>query len=245
MAELAAQPVFLTAKWRWLVMLNYDIDPGVLAQYVPRGTELDTRGDTTYVSLVAFRFLDTRVKGLVIPFHRDFEEINLRFYVRRRGPEGWRRGVVFVREVVPRWAVASVARWLYNENYVACPTRSTIVEPTDDRAGRVEYGWKSGGRWLSVSAKATGRPSTPPPGSLEEFIAEHYWGYTVQRDGGTVEYQVEHPQWDVWAAEEPEAAGDFGSFYGSEFASALAGTPSSAFIADGSSVIVRKGGRID
>ena len=121
-------PVFLTAEWRDLVMLNYAVDPAILVPHVPNGTELDTWEGTTFTSLVAFSFLSTRVKSLPIPFHRDFEEINLRFYVRAKGPEGWRRGVVFVKEVVPRLAIASVARWLYNENYVACPTRSRLDE---------------------------------------------------------------------------------------------------------------------
>lgn len=110
--------VFLTAEWQRLVMLNFPIEPQALQRYAPRGTEIDAWEGTSFISLVAFRFLNTRVRGLAIPFHRDFEEINLRFYVRSRGPEGWRRGVVFIREVVPKQAIASIARWLYNENYV-------------------------------------------------------------------------------------------------------------------------------
>ena len=134
--------IFLTAEWRWLVMLNFRIEPQSLQQHTPSGTEIDDWGGTTYVSLVAFSFLNTKVKGLAIPFHVDFEEINLRFYVRSRGAEGWRRGVVFVREVVPRRAIASVARWLYNENYQACPTRSTVTVPLGDTSGSAEYGWR-------------------------------------------------------------------------------------------------------
>ncbi|HEX8362069.1 MAG TPA: DUF2071 domain-containing protein, partial [Longimicrobium sp.] len=90
---------FLAAEWRDLVMLNYEADPAALRPLVPAGTELDAWGGTTYVSMVGFLFLRTRVLGIPIPFHQDFEEVNLRFYVRRRGPEGWRRGVVFVREI--------------------------------------------------------------------------------------------------------------------------------------------------
>jgi len=226
-------------------MLNFPIEPKTLEKYKPRGTELDAWEGTTYVSLVAFRFLNTRVKGLAIPFHRDFEEINLRFYVRSMGPEGWRRGVVFIREVVPRQAIASIARWLYNENYVACPTRSTVVDPSSGAAGRLDYGWKHDGRWLSIEADYSGDPSRPEADSQEEFITEHYWGYSVRRDGGTVEYRVEHPQWKVWAASNAKLDGDILAFYGPEFASALASRPSSAFVADGSPVVVRKGQPID
>jgi uncharacterized protein YqjF (DUF2071 family) len=238
-------PIFLKAEWRRLVMLSFAIDPKAIEKYVPRGTELDAWESTTYVSLVAFRFLNTRVKGLAVPFHRDFEEVNLRFYVRSRGPEGWRRGVVFVREIVPRQAIAFVAKWLYNENYVACPMRSTVIDPFDSGDGRVEYSWKHGGHWLSISASFAGQPSAPDPGSQEEFITEHYWGYSAQRGGGTVEYQVEHPKWNVWVASESTLDVNIPKFYAPEFESALAGQPSSVFVADGSPVIVRRGRRID
>ncbi len=117
-------PVFLTAEWRWLAMLNWEIDPGVLRSRIPRGTELDSWQGRTFVSIVGFRFLDTRLAGWPVPFHRDFDEVNLRFYVRRRSLDGWRRGVVFVREIVPRWGIAAVARLVYNENYIALPMRS-------------------------------------------------------------------------------------------------------------------------
>lgn len=234
--------VFLTAEWRDLVMLNYAVDPAALAPHVPNGTELDSWDGTTFVSLVAFSFLNTRVKGVPIPLHRNFEEINLRFYVRAKGPEGWRRGVVFVREVVPRLAIASVARWLYNENYVACPTRCRRDHGHGERS--LEYGWRYRGEWLSIGARSAGKPAFPNRGSEDEFITEHYWGYSTQRDAGTVEYRVEHPQWKVWETSDHVARGDFEAFYGAEFAEALSSQPTSAFIADGSPVTVRKGGRL-
>ncbi len=237
--------VFLTAEWRSLAMLNFPIEPDALQKHTPKGTEIDDWEGTTYVSLVAFLFLDAKVKGLAIPFHRNFEEINLRFYVRSRGPEGWRRGVVFVREVVPKQAIAFLARMLYNENYVACPTRSSVTVPSSENAGKVEYGWRTNRQWLSIGAEFSGEPSLPEKNSLEEFITEHYWGYSNQRDGGTVEYQVEHPQWKVWEADETKLDGDVVGFYGPEFASALQSPPSSAFVADGSPVKVCKGIRMD
>jgi uncharacterized protein YqjF (DUF2071 family) len=238
------KPGFLTAEWRDLVMLNYPVESSILAPHVPRGTELDEWDGNTFISLVAFSFLNTRVKRIPVPFHRDFEEINLRFYVRFKGPEGWRRGVVFVREVVPKRAIASIARWLYNENYVACPTRSNPRHAADGSQIR-EYGWCHKDKWLSIGATYSGSPSLPKEGSEEEFISEHYWGYTSQRDGSTVEYRVEHPQWNVWPASDHVASGDFAEFYGPEFAAALAGPPSSAFVADGSAVIVREGTQLE
>ena len=101
---------FLSAVWRNLVMLNYEIEPDILRPLVPQGVELDSWKGKYFVSLVGFQFLDTRVLGMPIPFHRNFEEVNLRYYVRRRVEKGWRRGVVFVKEVVPRWAIATRGR---------------------------------------------------------------------------------------------------------------------------------------
>jgi uncharacterized protein YqjF (DUF2071 family) len=236
--------VFLTAEWRRLLMLSFPIEPRVLRLYTPRGTEIDNWQGATYISVVGFLFLNTKVKGVAIPCHRNFEEINLRFYVRSRGPEGWRRGVVFIREVVPRRAIAWGGRWLYNENYVACPTRSSTSHPSETQAGRAAYSWSHNGHWLTIGADYSGASSYPAEGSEEEFITEHYWGYSVQRDGGTVEYRVEHPQWRVWPAAHTTLDGDLTGFYGAEFASALTRRPSSAFVADGSPVIVRKGSRI-
>lgn len=231
---------FLTAEWRHLVMLNYPVDPALLTPLVPAGTELDSWQGTTYLSVVGFLFLRTRVMGVPVPFHRDFEEVNLRFYVRRRGPEGWRRGVVFVREIVPRRAIAWVARTVYGENYVAMPMRHSL--PPGD--GTITYEWRHRGRWCSLQAAVSGRPSPLEAGTEAEFIAEHYWGYARQRDGGTVEYRVEHPRWQAWRADAAGLDADVAALYGDAFAAPLSAPPRSAFVADGSPVVVRRGVRI-
>ncbi len=237
---------FLTAEWRNLAMINYEIDPAILQPLVPHGTELDSWQGKTFVSEVGFMFLNTRVAGMAIPFHRNFEEINLRFYVRRKAEDGWRRGVVFVKEIVPRLAIATVARVVYNENYVARRMwhGTDLSEASFTRTGVVEYGWmeKTGRNFLRV--RATGKAQPLVAGSEEEFITEHYWGYAAQRDGGTVEYQVEHPSWNVWQVSEAEFSCDIERVYGAQFAEALRGKPSSAFVADGSPIIVRKGVRL-
>src|SRR5215831_8133503 len=138
---------FLAAEWRSLAMLNYEVDPTLLAPLVPKGTELDRYTSRTYISLVGFRFERTRVRGLWIPFHSDFDEVNLRFYVRRTVGTEVRRGVVFIREVVPRWAIAAVARSVYGERYVALPMRHRISGPVSE-GGRttVKYAWRVAGR---------------------------------------------------------------------------------------------------
>ena len=234
--------VFLSAIWRYLVMLNYEIDPAILVPLVPPGTELDSWRGRTFASMVGFLFLDTRVLGLPIPLHRDFEEVNLRFYVRRRDPvDGWRRGVVFVKEIVPKPAIAWTARLLYGEKYVALPMRHQIVAREAGSPIAVEYGWRHKGSWQRLGLRPEGGAQPIAPGSEEEFITEHYWGYASQRGGQSVEYQVEHPRWRVWQAAESWLDCDVAALYGPQFAASLRAAPSSAFLADGSEVTVRKG----
>jgi uncharacterized protein YqjF (DUF2071 family) len=226
---------FLTANWRYLAMLNYRIDPRLIMPLVPPGTEIDYENGETFVSVVGFLFLDTRLLGLAIPLHRDFEEVNLRFYVRKRSADTWRRGVVFIRELVPRRAVALVARGFYGEPYVALPMRHEIV---DDEAGvSAEYSWRRSKKWESLRMSATGEPQSIPAGSHAEFITEHYWGYTCVR-GGCSEYRVEHPRWRIWNVDRFELDADVATLYGSQFAETLSNQPRSAFIADGSHVQV-------
>ena len=238
--------VFLTARWEHLVLLNYTVAPDVLSPLVPRGTELDAWQGEALVSLVGFRFADTRVRGVAVPGHRTFEEVNLRFYVRRLAPDGWRRGVVFIREIVPRAAIAFTARALYNERYVARPM-SHRLEWTDGeprRIGSVAYRWRDAGLDLGLRAAVGGGFVLPAPNSEAEFIVEHYWGYTVQRDGGTVEYRVEHPPWRVAPVISAVLEGDVGRFYGAPFDEALREPPHSSLVAEGSPVAVYSGQRI-
>lgn len=237
------RPVFLTACWRHLVMLNYEIDPAVLAPYVPAGTELDDYQGRHFVSVVGFQFLDTRVLGVPIPFHRDFEEVNLRFYVRRDEAGEKRRGVVFIKEIVPRRTIAWVAKAVYNEPYAAMPMRHADGMPRADldAEGVVGYGWRSRSGWSGMRVTTSGPASVPGDDSLEAFITEHYWGYTRQRDGSTIGYQVEHPRWNVWPARLVEFKCDVPSVYGDRWADYLKGVPSCAFVADGSEVLVWRG----
>lgn len=244
------RPIFLTARWRHLAMINYVVDPAILAPLVPKGCELDLWQDRAFVSLVGFRFLDTRLKGIPIPFHRDFDEINLRFYIRRKDVDNetdapWKRAVAFVKEIVPKFAIAFTARTFYNEPYIAVPTRHRIAIGDEGNSGRlVQYEWKYYGRWNRISVVPTGDPQAMIDGSEEQFIAEHYWGYTAQKDGGTLEYQVTHPPWRVWSCVEPQIDIDVAALYGRQFVEPLGGRPTSAFLAEGSEVSVSHGRRI-
>lgn len=239
----ASRPaIFLTAEWRSLLMVNYAVPPSLLHSFLPRGVELDLWQGEALISLVGFRFLKTRVLGIAIPWHQNFEEVNLRFYVRRKMADGFQRGVVFIREIVPRLAIATVARVVYNEPYVALPMRHDC--PAETVGGRFEFAWRYRQHWQTLGAETTGESAPMRPGSAEEFIFEHYWGYTRQRDGGTVEYQVEHPAWKVWQAARTWREGDAAALYGADFARFLEAEPRSTFVAEGSPVIVRRGVRL-
>lgn len=241
---MAGTRAFLTGEWRYLVMLNYEVDPAVLAPLVPAGVELDSWDGKTLVSMVGFMFLNTRVLGMPIPFHRNFEEVNLRFYVRREVGGELRRGVVFVKEIVPKPWIARIARWLYGEKYVALPMGHTLER---DRQGNlrpealVEYTWKNRRRRQRLGGLTMGEPALPQPGSEEEFITEHYWGYTAQGKHKTGEYRVEHPTWRVWQVAQPYFLCDVKAMYGPQFEPYLHHLPRSAFLAEGSPIQVNWG----
>ncbi|HTJ00540.1 MAG TPA: DUF2071 domain-containing protein [Dongiaceae bacterium] len=237
------EPIFLTAEWRHLAMLNYEVEAAALAPHVPAGTELDRWDGRALVSVVGFQFLQTRVRGWPIPFHRHFEEVNLRFYVRRRAAEGWRRGVVFLKEIVPRAAIAWTAQKFYNEPYVAWPMRHEI-RTTNGQVSGVTYAWEAYRCWHSLRLETAGAFQPLAAGSEAEFITEHYWGYNRQRNGSTLEYQVEHPCWRVVAASLAKLDCDIAAVYGAAFRASLAGPPISAFLAEGSTIVVRRGLKI-
>lgn len=235
---------FLTAEWRKLIMAQYEVPFVTLAPYIPRGLALDLYQPTPnaaprcYVSLVAFLFDDVRVKGHAIPFHTRFEEINLRFYVCRREPDGTlRRGVVFIREFVPRRSIAWVAHTIYDEPYRAVPTRHEISSINNTLTAK--YSWKLRGRWHTLSAAAY-LPSQPiAPGSEEEFVAEHYWGYTKRSNGTTSAYEVVHPHWQTYRLQSYEIAVDFEKLYGPTFAFLNHQPVASVLLAEGSEITVR------
>jgi uncharacterized protein len=233
---------FLTAERRYLTMLNYEAEPSLLRNRVPAGTELDCWNGRTFISLVGFRFLNTRAFGLALPFHRSFDEVNLRFYVKRKHEGEFRRGVVFIREIVPRWAIAAVARSFYNERYIALLMKHKIEH--DDSHIAIQYQWKMRRNWNTLSVTASGSPRIPERGSEQEFITEHYWGYAVQRDGNCVEYRVQHPQWKVWTARDAHFDGCMSELYGTELNAVFSRPPASAFLAEGSAVSLHRGRRL-
>ena len=236
---------FLTAEWRNILMLNYEVDPAILLPYIPAGTELELWDGKALVSMVGFMFNKTRVLRIAPPFHTRFEEINLRFYVQRIVDGETRHGVVFIKEIVPRFWVARMARVLYGENYIALPTRHTIEKlPEKPGAeGLVEFSWRYKGRRSRLGGLAVGQAQEIRPGSSEEFITQHYWGYTRLGPQTSGEYRVEHPGWCIRQVAQPYLLCDVDKLYGKELEPFLRRRPYSAFLADGSAVTIYMGKR--
>jgi uncharacterized protein YqjF (DUF2071 family) len=227
---------FLTAEWRKLAIANYAIDKSLLTPYLPAGTELDLWNDTCYVSLIGFLFKNVKLLGFSIPFHANFEEVNLRFYVRYKDGENWKRGVVFIKEIVPKFALSVVANTIYNENYETMPMTHSWSETEDERA--VEYRWRCKNQWQSFGITANKGLSEIASGSEAEFITEHYWGYARYSEAKTNEYEVRHPKWAQYKVKDFKIDVDFGLVYGHTFEFLNQQEPVSVMLAEGSDISV-------
>ena len=241
MQAIPSKRTFLDAQWRKLVMVNYAVNPDILKPYLPFETEPELWNGTCYVSLIGFMFVETKVLGMRIPLHINFEEINLRFYVKYKATEGYRRGVVFIKEIVPRPALSIIANLLYNENYETLKTGHTWKEDGDTLT--VQYGWKKG-EWNTVTVVADKIPVDIKPDSEEEFITEHFWGYTKISSTVTSEYEVVHPRWQIYPIISHEVNVDFNKVYGPDFGFLKGEKPVSVYLAEGSGILVKQGAKI-
>jgi uncharacterized protein len=231
---------FLTAEWRKLAMANYAIDPRILEKYLPKYTELDLYHGVCYVSLIGFMFLKTKLKGIPIPFHSNFEEVNLRFYVRHKDAEGrYKRGAVFIKEIVPKFALSLVANIVYNEPYSTMPMHHKWTMTADELT--VNYAWRKRKNWYSMEVVAENKTQPIEVGSEEEFITEHYWGYTKVTAEKTSEFGVEHPRWHQYPVKSYVIQADFADLYGSDFAFLNAAKPTSILLVEGSEIAVKDG----
>ncbi|RYY55139.1 MAG: DUF2071 domain-containing protein [Chitinophagaceae bacterium] len=229
---------FLTAEWKNLVFANYKVDPDVLRAYLPMGAEIDFYEGDCFVSLVGFMFLNTAVKGIRYPFHTNFEEFNLRFYVRFPDGDGWKRGVVFVREIVPRRMITQVARVLYGERYYYHPMKNSLA--VSDKEINVKYEFLYRKKWNHIAVTASSTGAELQPGSQTEFITEHYWGYTRRGPGLTSEYKVQHPSWKIHGVTSYSIDCDTLNLYGPDLHRFLINEPDSVFLAAGSAVSVHQ-----
>ncbi|KIA90560.1 YqjF family protein [Kaistella jeonii] len=227
---------FLTAEWNNLAMINYVIDPKILEKYVPSGTELDFFEGKCYVSFIGFLFEKVKVLGLKIPFHTDFEEVNLRFYVKRFENGAWKRGAVFISEIVPKFAISFVANTFYNEHYETFPMKHTLK--IQDNSREFIYQWKVNNKWNTIHVETHKDPIEIKIGSEAEFMTEHYFGYNKVSETETIEYQVKHPRWRQYEVLTNTSTIDFEAVYGKEFAFVKDLEPTSVFLAEGSAISI-------
>lgn len=238
-----AKSVFLKAEWRKLLMINYEVPVDAILPYLPPHTKPDLYQGKCLVSVVGFMFLNTRVKGMKILYHVNFEEVNLRFYNTYQTPQGeMRRGTTFIKEIVPRPAITFIANTLYKEKYVTLPMGHTIKEHHDEL--EVEYRWRYNQKINHIRCRAEKKLNPMAQNSLEEFITEHYWGYTKLSLTETSEYAVEHPRWETYNVKAFDAIIDFEGLYGASFAALKDQKPHSVLLAEGSEIVVRGGDRI-
>ncbi|WBX98142.1 YqjF family protein [Chryseobacterium gambrini] len=226
---------FLKAEWRKLAIINYEINPEVLEKYLPKGTELDFYKGKCYVSVVGFMFLNTKLLGFPIPFHRNFEEVNLRFYVKKKEGNDWKRGVVFIKEIVPKPALSFVANSVYKENYKTMPMKNIIHQK--DQELLIKYSWKDK-EWHSIEISAESEPLKMENNSEFEFITEHYYGFT-KKENKTSEYQVCHPKWDYYLIKNYQLKINFQKVYGNDFECLNHRKPMSVMLAEGSEIEVK------
>ncbi|AZA99410.1 DUF2071 domain-containing protein [Chryseobacterium joostei] len=226
---------FLKAEWRKLAIINYEINPALLLKYLPEGTELDFYKEKCYISLVGFMFLNTKLLGLPIPFHRNFEEVNLRFYVKKKENGIWKRGVVFIKEIVPKPALSFVANSVYKENYHTMPMKNLIHEKEDELL--IKYSWRDKS-WHSIQIMAENKAKPMEADSEFEFITEHYFGFT-KKENSTSEYEVCHSKWDCYEVKDHHVEIDFHKVYGKDFECLNHQEPVSVMLAEGSEIAVK------
>jgi uncharacterized protein YqjF (DUF2071 family) len=234
---------FLKAQWKNLALINYEIDATRLEKYVPNGTEIDFWNDRCYISLVSFMFEDVKILGLKIPFHINFEEVNLRFYVKRFENGEWKRGVVFIKEIVPKPALTIVANTIYKEHYQTLQMNHSISENKQEKIDFV-YQWKTENKWNTILIETQKEPIEIEANSEAEFITEHYFGYTKVNNEKTFEYEVKHPRWQQHRVTNHNLDVDFKKTYSKEFEFLNNQKPISVMLAVGSEISVENKKRI-
>ena len=227
---------FLKANWEHIIMANYEINPEILIPFLPKGVSLDLFEGKAYVSLVGFMFKNTKIFHLPIPWLGTFEEINLRFYVKRQEGNHIKRGVVFINETIPYKLVAWMANKLYKEHYTVVPTKHAFSKMGQNQ--QLKFEWLLNKKWNSILVETETQAQAMEPDSFEEFIYEHYYGYTKVSEDLTEEYRLQHPSWDVYKVNNYNINCHFSEMYGDVFSELDDTQPTAVFVAKGSSVKV-------
>ena len=224
---------FLTAHERYIAMLSYRADPALVKPYIPTEVELDLYGGEMFLSLVAFLSLETRLPLFSNLKQTNFERIDLRFNVRRKSADTWRRGISFVRRILPKAVASGMARAFPTEIASGSPLKSDIVDC--DNTINVNYSWKCATKWRSLQMCAAGTPRAIPAGTFEDYLLERNWYFGEFRRGCS-EYRVERPRWRVWEVSCANLDHDINKLFPEEFAQLLSRPPALQLLAEGSHV---------
>lgn len=228
----------LLAEWNNVVMANYRVPKELLLPYVPYGTEPDFFEGEAYISLVAFMFLNTRIRNFSVPFHTDFEEVNLRLYVKSMDRGNWKKGVVFIKEIVPKPAITFIANTVFGQKYATMKMRHSHGDSGEFL--QVGYEWNFQNKWNQLSVKSAKKSLPILPSSYEEFIADRYWGFAKYKDTKTYVYEVQRPRWEILPVISHSIDCDFGALYGEEFSFLNDAHPKSVLITKGSEIRIFK-----
>lgn len=234
-----AAGIFLSARWEYLAMFNYEVDAAILKPHLPPYTELDLYNGKAIVSVVGFMFNNTSVLGIKWPGFVNFEEVNLRYYLKYFDGKEWKRGVGFISEIVPQFLVSGIANLFYNEHYSTAKMNHAINH--SDHQLEVTYNWKKKNQdWNSMWVKAYPVLKDIARGSEEEFIFEHYYGYNKLNKTTSIEYSLAHPRWQVYPVTDYKLDYDVEKLYGPSFVPFIQTVkPVSVFLAKGSDVNVK------
>ncbi|HET8854857.1 MAG TPA: DUF2071 domain-containing protein [Salinimicrobium sp.] len=227
----------LTCHWRNLAFANYIISPEILEKYLPSYTKIDYFDRKCYVSLVGFQFKDIEIAGVKIPFYTDFEEINLRFYVKRFDGTTWRKGTVFISEIADKSVLKILANSFLHEKYQTLKTKQEVKENSDFI--ETGYSWKAGRNWQSIEMIGENSPKLVAEGTEPHFIMDRPWGYQKYDALTTNEYEVSHPQWKILPVSTFDINVDFKESFGSAFSILNGILPHSVILAEGSLVSVK------
>lgn len=227
----------LTARWSNLILLTYPVDEGLVRPWLPRDVEPDLVDGRAQVSLIAFDFVDTRVRGRRIPGFVDFPEINFRTYVR----QGDRRGVAVLRELVPSPLAAAIGRLRFNEPFRSAQMESRTASLGDELVVEHRWRWKDGRHFVRVTADQNS-DAAPLEGPVHDLLGRR-WAFGRTRRGDPMVLRVEHPAWALRRVRTLDFEVDFGALYGPEWAELNQRQPASTHLAVGSAVSIFPPGR--
>ena len=222
----------LTAYWTNLLAATFEADETLLNKFLPRGTELNTWHGKYLISIVAFMFSKPAILNISAPFYRSFEEINLRFYVRYKENDQWKKGVVFIKEIAPARIIGLTAGWLYQENFIYLPLKHKFY--ANNKCQYISYSCKVKNQWGHLNMVCSSKDNEPGSERVQTFVRDHYWGYTKKSNNNTAEFLIEHRLWKIYQATDYDLNLNIGEIYGKDFTDLFLQKPISVILMDGS-----------